>query len=151
MGESEEMTVAAFTPKDLYPHQGPKLGPILVVDNDPEICDMISRAGTAQGFNVATATESRLFGALFERLSPKIIMLDIFMPDIDGIELIGWLITEGFDGKVIVMSGHDPVYMQFAELYAEIKGKFEIAVLPKPFSLQQLRQALVDDRPVIGV
>ena len=69
---------------------------------------------------------------------------------LDGIELIGRLVADGFDGKVVVISGHDPVYLQFAELYAQIRGKFDVEVLPKPFSVQQLRQALLMDRPYLA-
>jgi signal transduction histidine kinase/CheY-like chemotaxis protein len=64
-----------------------KAGPgstILVIDDDPEACEIIERYLTKDGYNVATATSGEQGLRLAQEIQPAAITLDVLMPDMDG-------------------------------------------------------------------
>ena len=61
---------------------------ILVVDDEEGICDNIKQIFTYIGFTVFTATTAQKALSIFEKEKPKIIFLDIIMPDVDGLDLL---------------------------------------------------------------
>ncbi len=63
----------------------PAIGPrILVIDDDPSVCELISRSLEKDGFQVSTATSGPEGLRLAEELRPDVITLDVMMPDMDG-------------------------------------------------------------------
>jgi len=60
---------------------------ILVVDDDPEIVDFLRRGLTYEGYRVDTAEDGREALAKIRDREPDLIILDIMMPEIDGIEV----------------------------------------------------------------
>jgi len=60
---------------------------ILVVDDDPEIVDFLRRGLTYEGYQVDTAEDGREALAKIRDREPDLIVLDIMMPEIDGIEV----------------------------------------------------------------
>ena len=64
-----------------------KAGPgstILVIDDDPEACEIIERYLTKDGYSVATATSGEQGLRLAHEIQPAAITLDVMMPDMDG-------------------------------------------------------------------
>ena len=57
---------------------------ILVIDDDPEACEIIERYLVKDGFNVATATSGEQGLRLAHEIQPAAITLDVMMPDMDG-------------------------------------------------------------------
>ncbi len=74
---------------------------ILIVDDEPEICESIKKPFAYLGFTVFTATTAKKALNIFEKNKPKIIFLDIIMPDRDGLELLKKF--KELDPKVIVI------------------------------------------------
>jgi two-component system OmpR family response regulator len=60
---------------------------ILVVDDDPGIRDLVSMALVDAGFEVATAANGRLGWEAFQTSTPDLVVLDLLMPELDGLEL----------------------------------------------------------------
>lgn len=58
--------------------------PVLVVDDDESIREFVSVALHEEGYTVLTATDGRAALAVVQDYSPGIILLDLWMPDIDG-------------------------------------------------------------------
>jgi FixJ family two-component response regulator len=65
------------------------------------------------------------------------------MPDIDGNELVLWLVDRGCEADIIIITGYHPDYAVNARLLAEYKGMRSVATLSKPVSIARLRQALM--------
>lgn len=61
---------------------------ILVIDDEPGVCEEIKKAFSYVGFTVFTATNAGKALKIFEREKPKVILLDIIMPDVDGLDLL---------------------------------------------------------------
>lgn len=68
--------------------------PILVVDDDPFILDLVSRFLKGKGFRVLTTTDPEKAYAIAEQEVPRLIISDLAMPGLDGFTLI-----QGFKGN----------------------------------------------------
>jgi len=115
---------------------------LLVVDDEADFAEVVRKVGERQGFTVEVLTDSREFEEVYERFRPTTIMLDIIMPDVDGIEIVQWLAKNGNKAKVIVATGYNPDFARAARGLALARGQFEVATLNKPVSMADLRAAL---------
>jgi len=61
---------------------------VLVADDEPRITKLVSIALSEEGFRVVTATGGEDALAKAEEIRPDIVLLDIVMPDLDGIEVM---------------------------------------------------------------
>lgn len=80
---------------------------ILVVDDEAEIRNLISEILEDEGFEVATAENGAGARSKLEQFRPRLVLLDIWMPDVDGISLLKeWHASGKLTNPVIMMSGH---------------------------------------------
>ena len=78
---------------------------ILVVDDQKEICDIFQDALTQAGYEVLTATNGAEAISLGRQSRPDLAVLDIKMPEMDGIEVLQKLREAGGDVEVIMLTG----------------------------------------------
>jgi two-component system OmpR family response regulator len=80
---------------------------VLVVDDEPSIVDAVSTALRYEGFNVSEETTGR--GALnfIQEHAPDIVVLDIMLPDIDGVEVTRRLRSSGITVPVVFLTAKD--------------------------------------------
>lgn len=109
-------------------------GTILVVDDEPDICNLIKEILEDEGFHVLLAENGSGARACKEESKPDLILLDIWMPDIDGITVLKeWTEEDKLDCPVIMMSGHGTVE---TAVEATRLGAYDF--LEKPLSLAKL-------------
>ncbi|MGK2925747.1 MAG: sigma-54-dependent transcriptional regulator [Lysobacterales bacterium] len=83
---------------------------ILVVDDEPDIRDLVREILEDEGYRVSVAENGETARSAFVRGAPDLVLLDIWMPDVDGITLLReWSSGGGLDCPVVVMSGHGTV------------------------------------------
>jgi DNA-binding NtrC family response regulator len=83
---------------------------ILVVDDEPDIRDLVREILEDEGYRVTVAENGESARTEFARHNPDLVLLDIWMPDVDGITLLReWSAGDGVDCPVVVMSGHGTV------------------------------------------
>lgn len=106
---------------------------ILVIDDEPQMRQLLVRILWAAGHAVHEARDGREGIALFNRVRPALVITDILMPDKEGIETIRELHAKAPKIPVLAISGGDhPTYMRAAtELGAT-------AALAKPFEADKL-------------
>jgi DNA-binding NtrC family response regulator len=119
---------------------------ILVVDDEPDIRELVKEILEDEDFRVATAESGRVARQVLREGRPDLILLDIWMPDVDGITLLKeWAEDEGLPCPVIMMSGHGTVE---TAVEATRLGAYDF--LEKPLSLAKLlltvERALEADR-----
>ncbi len=68
-------------------HNGAKAFRILVVDDEPLLCKMVSAMLKREGYTIRTVTNGKDALAAVEEEQPDLITLDVMMPDISGIEV----------------------------------------------------------------
>jgi two-component system response regulator PrrA len=112
---------------------GPDGGRVLVVDDDAAIRRSLTRALRLRGFAVTEAEGGAAALDLIARTPPDVLVLDISMPGVDGIEVCRTLRDGGSDLPVLVLSALDEVADRVAGLQAGADD-----YLVKPFVLAEL-------------
>ncbi len=113
---------------------------ILIVDDNKKFLNMLSEFLTENNIVVEVSDNGGEALKKFTDFIPDIVVTDIVMPDIDGIELLLQLRKTNPDVKVIVMSGGNRGH---ADAYLHMADKLGAnAVLSKPFELEELMQAI---------
>lgn len=64
---------------------------VLVIDDDPAVCDVMTRYLTQEGFMVESASSAEQGKQIAQDISPDIIILDVLLPDSDGWNVLTWL------------------------------------------------------------
>src|SRR5690606_21193921 len=108
-------------------------GQVLVVDDEPSILSTLKKALSLEGYSVEVAGG---VGIAEERLAKKsfdVVLLDVALPDGDGLELLERLKASGTESAVIMMSGHATID---AAVRATRLGALDF--LEKPLSTDRL-------------
>ncbi|MFA5110004.1 MAG: sigma-54 dependent transcriptional regulator [Desulfobaccales bacterium] len=107
---------------------------ILVIDDDKAIRDACFQILSRQGFRVELASSARQGLALLERMSFDAILLDLVMPDMDGLETLKKIKAQDPDAEVIIITGYGTIQSAVESIKA---GAFHF--LSKPFVPDDLR------------
>ena len=111
---------------------------ILVVDDELGIRGLLSEILSDEGHTIELAENAAQARAARERLRPDLVLLDIWMPDVDGITLLKeWGATSLLNMPVIMMSGHGTI-----DTAVEATKFGAMAFLEKPITLQKLLRAV---------
>lgn len=115
---------------------------LLIVDDEAEFGEFVRRVAVDIGYEVAVTTNGLDFQKSFLSFHPDKIVLDMVIPDIDGNELLLWLLEQGYASDLIITTGFSPEYAKDAKTLAEFKGLPSVSILVKPVRLAQLRSVL---------
>jgi DNA-binding NtrC family response regulator len=111
---------------------------ILVVDDELGIRALLSEILADEGHTVEVAENAAQARASRQRFRPDLVLLDIWMPDVDGITLLKeWGATSLLTMPVIMMSGHGTI-----DTAVEATKVGAMAFLEKPITLQKLLRAV---------
>ena len=108
---------------------------ILVVDDEPSIRSLLHDAISGPGVEIIQAEDARRAIALAENLEPlELVVTDIYMPGMDGLQLAGHLAARGKAGRFLFLSG----YYDRDEFDLQLLHFRCAAFLAKPFSIPEL-------------
>ena len=111
---------------------------ILVVDDELGIRALLSEILADEGHTIELAENAAQARSFRERMRPDLVLLDIWMPDVDGITLLKeWGATSMLTMPVIMMSGHGTI-----DTAVEATKFGAMAFLEKPITLQKLLRAV---------
>jgi DNA-binding response OmpR family regulator len=110
---------------------------ILVVDDERPICDMLTKYLTPRGYHVYTAQNGRTALTLAERERPRLIVLDIYMPGMDGVEVLRKLRARQYKGGVMMLTGCED-----RMLLKDALDLGSLDIVGKPFDLERLGIAI---------
>ena len=107
---------------------------ILVVDDENDIRELVREILSEEGYTVETAGNAAEARAACAQQAPDLVLLDIWMPDTDGISLLReWQQSQALTAPVVMMSGHGTV-----ETAVEATRLGAIDYVEKPLSLAKL-------------
>jgi two-component system, NtrC family, nitrogen regulation response regulator NtrX len=107
---------------------------ILVVDDEADIRGLLKEILSEEGYEVEVAADATQARSSRATQVPDLVLLDIWMPDTDGITLLReWSVTDGYDCPVVMMSGHGTVE---TAVEATRLGAYDF--VEKPLSLTKL-------------
>ncbi|MGP5496132.1 response regulator transcription factor [Corynebacterium flavescens] len=106
---------------------------ILVVDDDEAVRGSLRRSLKFNGFDVLTASDGEEAVEVVNSENPELLILDVMMPKMDGLEVCRTLRGEGWDRPILILTARDGVAERVAGLDAGADD-----YLPKPFALEEL-------------
>lgn len=124
---------------------------LLIVDDEPAFGEFVRQVALTLGYAVQVTTDGKAFQEGYPDFQPTTIMLDMVMPDMDGNELLLWLLQQGYADNLIITTGYNPDYASDAKTLAEFNGLRTVTTLVKPFSLARLRALLSGHTPATTV
>jgi DNA-binding response OmpR family regulator len=110
---------------------------VLVVDDELSVRQALERALRLEGFAVSTASGGRAALEEVAQRPPAVVVLDVTMPDLDGVTVVRRLRAGGVDVPVCILSARDDVSDRVAGLQAGADD-----YLVKPFALAELTARL---------
>lgn len=114
---------------------------ILALDDDPFMRELLGRVLARIGFaSVVTCGSARqaleYLDAMPERVD--LILLDLIMPEMDGVEFIRHLVARRYPGQILLLSGEEPAILQCADELLHAQGIPSLGHLRKPVDLDAL-------------
>lgn len=124
---------------------------VLIIDDDPDIAAFTADVARASGFQVAVVdradTTERILGVC-RSFEPEIVVLDLMMPGIDGIQVLQMLVDEACQAEIILFSGADARVLNTTARLAATHGLRIRELLRKPVKVEDLEAALGNsDKP----
>jgi len=111
------------------------------VDDEVDFAEFVADVAESMDFNVISTDDPTEVETLFLQ-DLNIIVLDLFMPHIDGIELLRLLSKSKSSASIVLMSGKDKGVLNSAQKIAEEQEINVLGVLQKPFFAKQLEVVL---------
>ncbi|KAI3603856.1 hypothetical protein D8I24_2793 (plasmid) [Cupriavidus necator H850] len=125
--------------------KSPEVVRVMVIDDDLFALKLLTRQLRQLGFEdivsfgradealALVKQESRAFG---------LIVIDLQMPEMDGIQFLRHLVYAGYNSAILLISGEDPRILQSARRLAAMQGLHVVGSLHKPASVKQLHEQL---------
>ncbi len=110
---------------------------ILIIDDEPSIRETLAKILLLDGHDVVKAMDGRSALEIISKRAPDLVITDIYMPEMDGIEFLLSLADAAPQIPVIAISGGALASADFVLEDAAQLGA--VATLPKPFEIDQVR------------
>lgn len=116
---------------------------VLVLDDDSFLLELLSEMLSEIGpFDIYTETDAKRALQTLSTAAPDVLICDLSLPDMDGIEFLQAAAGRAYQGEVILLSGMDVGVRKAAERLARAHGLRVLGTYRKPISLDDLRAAL---------
>ncbi len=120
------------------PKAGGKARKILVIEDEDSVARSLKRVLQKEGYEVEVAMNGRTALDMCDQQKFDLLIADLKLPDLDGMEVIRKIKHERPDTKVVVISGHSTITSAVEAMKLGVSD-----YLPKPFRVDELKKALV--------
>jgi CheY-like chemotaxis protein len=108
---------------------------ILLLDDDTFMLDLLAEMiGELGPHQVLRETDARSCLVALAQLAPDLLICDLSMPDMDGIEFLRGAAERHYKGSVVLLSGMDTGVLRAAERLAQAHGLAILGACPKPLA-----------------
>ena len=119
---------------------------LLVIDDEPALAEFVAQVATECGYRPILTADDLAFREEFMAARPDVVVLDLGMPGMDGVELLRFLAAQEHRAPVLIFSGFDRRVLESAFRLGEALGLEMIGPLEKPVRFQELERLLKDLR-----
>ena len=119
---------------------------LLVVDDEPDITDLLTEVAEDLGFHVTQVHDGNDFAEAYGNILPAVIILDLNLPGIDGVQILRFLDKQNCRAKILLASGMD---MRTLAAATKVGSQYNLDIagqLAKPLLLEDIEAAL---RPLL--
>lgn len=120
---------------------------LLLIDDEPALAAFVAKAADICGYDPVIAEQDQEFRDSFHDQRPHMVVLDLGMPGMDGVELLRFLANEGYEDPVLIISGFDRRILDSASRLGSALGLQMVGPLEKPARLEELEEILNQLRP----
>jgi DNA-binding response OmpR family regulator len=117
---------------------------LLVIDDEPALAEFVAQVASECGFQPILTSDDAVFRDEFRAQKPDVVVLDLGMPGMDGIELLRFLAAEKAQAPVLIFSGFDRRVIDSAFRLGEALGLRMLGPISKPVRFQELERVLRD-------
>jgi DNA-binding response OmpR family regulator len=115
---------------------------LLIVDDDHGCAQFLSHAAFECGHEPTIMASAEDFQRRYRDAQPDVVVLDLAMPGVDGVELLRFLAEQRCTSRIILTSGVPARVLEAAMRFGQVLGLNMGPPLPKPFVVQELAEAL---------
>lgn len=115
---------------------------LLVIDDEPDVCALVADVAEGIGFEALVAATADAFRSHVRDFDPNVIVLDLNMPQADGIELLRFLGKAKVAAKILLISGSSGRVLTTASRLGKSHGLDILGTLTKPIDLNDLEKIL---------
>lgn len=115
---------------------------LLICDDDADFAEEVADIAADVGYVTEAVTDASLFVESVAKFQPRLVMLDLKMPGLDGFDLLNILIGKSAIRSLLLVSGSDPRILLSARRIAEDLGFPKVKTLSKPIDPVMLRSTL---------
>ena len=115
---------------------------LLIIDDDAEIREIFHAVAEDLNFEIAEAGCRNTYSKAVEASDPTVILLDLNMPGVDGVEILRDLSERDCRASILLISGEDQRVISTAQRYGRMMGLNMAATLQKPVSIVELENSL---------
>jgi len=112
---------------------------VLIVDDDQSICRLIARMSDQQGVDSVIVNHAEFVESTYLDYQPTLIVMDMKMPMLDGVELLRMLEKQSCKAAIILISGIDKSVLQTTAHLGESMGLNIAGVLTKPMDIERMK------------
>jgi DNA-binding NtrC family response regulator len=117
---------------------------LLVIDDQTGITKVVELIARQLGLNARSLNDSSEATDAFIAFMPDVVMLDMIMPEKDGIDVLNEILLTGIPVKVVLTSGFSDSYLRLAEGVANFHANKNVSILRKPFRRDELVSLLTE-------
>jgi len=122
--------------RDTGDSMAPQIGPVLVVEDDELGRALLGESLGELGYDVRCVADGRTAVDILARYDTSVVVLDVYLPDLDGLSIARWLLESQPATQVVLISGGIDVE------HEDGLANSDIRFLPKPFKIAALHQTL---------
>ena len=115
---------------------------LLIVDDEAGIAKVVGLIAAQLGLEHKALTTSTDATEEFIAYRPDVLMLDMIMPEKDGIDVLNEVLLSGIPTRIVLTSGYSDAYLRLAEGVARFHDNPQVSVLKKPFRREELVETL---------
>lgn len=115
---------------------------LVVIDDDDLVGQLVVEAARQVGFEAQAVQDFEAFRTRVEADEPDLMLLDLVLPNVDGIQVLRFLADRECQSKIWLLSGFDPKVVQTAERLGLSLGLNIVGTMTKPVSVATLKSEL---------
>lgn len=115
---------------------------LLIIDDEPEIGALICKIAESCGYLADSTERPDEFKARYDEMKPQVVILDLAIPGMDGIELLRFLADRESRAQILIISGLDRSVLEAAKTLGHARGLNVAGVVTKPLRVAELRLLL---------